>query len=610
MLLTLTACAEVTMFTYQGRFTDNGNPATGYYDLQCALYGSSSGSAQVGPTLSFTNGAVTNGLFTATLDFGGGIFTGEARWIELRVRTNGAAEFTVLFPRQKITAAPMAMYSQTASNLTGTVSLAQLPAAVITNNASGLALAGSFSGSGAGLGGVNAAALQGVSAGGFIQNTTSPQTANLNITGNAVIGGTISGDGSALTGVNGSVAWQSPASTFVLMSPNTGYMITNSGDSVLLLPASPSPGQTFRVSGAGAGTWKIGQNSNQFVTANFLPQSQWMPGSAPASKWWRCVASSADGVKLIAAANLDYIYTSADSGATWLFRSVPQTNWIAVASSTNGVKLVAAVGYDDPGGGIYVSSSSGSGWSQTSAPITNWIAVASSADGTKLVAVAGSFVHASGIWTSGNSGSTWTQTAAPITNWQAVASSADGTKLVAAVYGGAVYLSTDSGASWSPTSLPLKPWAAVSSSADGGKLVALPQGSFAVYCSTDSGTTWRTTTLPASSWKSASSSADGRVVFASTTSEGVFVSFDYGATWSSTGAPLSDWVGLAAAADGSKVVGVEDSAGGGIFRHRVSTTSPGIYGYLSGTLGSAVELQYIGSNRFISLSHDGAINAY
>ena len=41
-----------TTFTYQGRLTDGGNPASGAYDLQLALFDAATGGAQVGPTLS------------------------------------------------------------------------------------------------------------------------------------------------------------------------------------------------------------------------------------------------------------------------------------------------------------------------------------------------------------------------------------------------------------------------------------------------------------------------------------------------------------------------------------------------------------------------------
>jgi len=49
---------------------------------------------------------LSNGLFTATLDFGPGIFTGPERWLEIAVRTNGSGNFTTNSPRQKITATP------------------------------------------------------------------------------------------------------------------------------------------------------------------------------------------------------------------------------------------------------------------------------------------------------------------------------------------------------------------------------------------------------------------------------------------------------------------------------------------------------------------------
>ena len=51
---------------------------------------------------------VSNGLFTVTLDFGSGIFTGADRWLEINVRTNGGGAFTTLSPRQRITTVPYA----------------------------------------------------------------------------------------------------------------------------------------------------------------------------------------------------------------------------------------------------------------------------------------------------------------------------------------------------------------------------------------------------------------------------------------------------------------------------------------------------------------------
>ena len=71
---------------------------------------SSTPSQGLRPTLGtpLTHAAVPvgNGAFTVSLDFGGGIFAGEARWLEIAVRTNGLTSFATLQPRQPLTATP------------------------------------------------------------------------------------------------------------------------------------------------------------------------------------------------------------------------------------------------------------------------------------------------------------------------------------------------------------------------------------------------------------------------------------------------------------------------------------------------------------------------
>lgn len=177
LLLTLNAPvaarAQSTAFTYQGSLTAGGSPVTGSYDLIFSLFDTNFGGAAIaGPA---TNDAtlVSNGLFTATIDFGPGIFNGGSYWLEIGVQTNGGGGFTTLAPRQPITPTPSALYSATAgsaasatsvaaTNISGVVQLTQLPAAVVTNGAVGVNIGGSFSGNGAGLTNFPAASIAGL----------------------------------------------------------------------------------------------------------------------------------------------------------------------------------------------------------------------------------------------------------------------------------------------------------------------------------------------------------------------------------------------------------------------------------------------------------------
>ena len=128
-----TVLAQGTAFTYQGQLQNNGSPASGNYNLTFPLFNTNiTGVAIAGPV---TNNAVivTNGLFTVLIDFGSGVFTGASNWLEIGVETNGVSSFTTLAPRQQLTPTPYAIYAESASNLSGTLSASQLTSIGNTN---------------------------------------------------------------------------------------------------------------------------------------------------------------------------------------------------------------------------------------------------------------------------------------------------------------------------------------------------------------------------------------------------------------------------------------------------------------------------------------------
>ena len=76
-------------FSYQGRLTDGGTPVTGNYDLQFALWDSAERWQPGWLYADIINSvAVSNGVFTATLDFGANSFPGASRFLEISARHN------------------------------------------------------------------------------------------------------------------------------------------------------------------------------------------------------------------------------------------------------------------------------------------------------------------------------------------------------------------------------------------------------------------------------------------------------------------------------------------------------------------------------------------
>jgi hypothetical protein len=106
-----------TSFTYQGQLELDGEPVNETCDMAFRLYDAASGGNQVGSAVTHTV-TISDGLFTQPLDFGTGVFTGNARWLGIEVMCPNDDSFTDL-GRQELTAAPYAHYALSAGALQG-----------------------------------------------------------------------------------------------------------------------------------------------------------------------------------------------------------------------------------------------------------------------------------------------------------------------------------------------------------------------------------------------------------------------------------------------------------------------------------------------------------
>jgi hypothetical protein len=86
---------------YEGRLRQAGILAQGVYDFRFELYDAPRGGSPVGPPLFSPAVRVTDGHFHVVLDFDPATFTGEARWLQVAVRS-GTADFSVLEPLQPL----------------------------------------------------------------------------------------------------------------------------------------------------------------------------------------------------------------------------------------------------------------------------------------------------------------------------------------------------------------------------------------------------------------------------------------------------------------------------------------------------------------------------
>ncbi|WP_313920595.1 hypothetical protein [Tahibacter sp.] len=132
----VTAAPLGTAFTYQGALENGGAAANGPYDLEFRLYDAAVGGSQVGVTQTVDDLAITDGVFTVPLDFGAPAFAGQARWLQIALRPGASADpYTVLDPRQAITAAPFALHAQGVP--AGSISATEIDSASVQRRISG-----------------------------------------------------------------------------------------------------------------------------------------------------------------------------------------------------------------------------------------------------------------------------------------------------------------------------------------------------------------------------------------------------------------------------------------------------------------------------------------
>ncbi len=389
------------------------------------------------------------------------------------------------------------------------------------------------------------------------------------------------------------ITWVDVTGTSMQAESNKGYLANNAAQVVITLPAAPAVGDLVQVSGAGAGGWKIAQNAGQSIVVQGLPGDMPQAGLAwtarDSARFWRAVASSADGSKLVAIVSGGQIYTSVNSGLSWTPRDSAR-NWQSVASSSDGSKLVAVAAGDQ----IYTSVDSGLTWTPRDS-VRDWKAVASSADGSKLVAGE----YGGQLYTSTDSGATWTARDSA-RQWFTLASSADGSKLVAGTDGDQIYTSADSGLTWTARDS-ARSWYGVASSADGNKLVAGTDAG-QLYTSTDAGLTWIARDS-VRQWYGVASSADGTRLVATVWNGQIYTSSDSGLTWTPRESARR-WITVASSADGSKVVAaLYGGPTGQIFTSAGDRTTPGSGGALSGAQYDSIKLQYVGGGLYMPLDH-------
>jgi hypothetical protein len=315
------------------------------------------------------------------------------------------------------------------------------------------------------------------------------------------------------------------------------------------------------------------------------------------NKDWSCVAESANGSVMLAAANPGRLYKSVNGGTSWTEITTTgittDTSWQSVAVTADGATMLAAVS----NGLIYKSVDGGISWNNTSptgVPENKFCSkVSMSSDGKTMLA---SVVNGRVYYTT-SFGIGWAETFPTGTgedhNWGAQSVSSDGTTMLQAVYPGRLYKSTDSGTSWTettPTGTPEDKFWGYSSVSSNGSIMLASVMNGRMYRSTNGGTSWseKTPTGIAEDmyWVSVCASDNGNTILAPALYDSgyAYKSADGGTSWvrELPGGTFQEkqWIAASVSRDGSSMLA-------GAWNDRLYRTEPALFSPITTTTAAA-----------------------
>jgi hypothetical protein len=128
--------------------------------------------------------------------------------------------------------------------------------------------------------------------------------------------------------------------TLVLSADNNGHVQVSTNSGLKWQPYTTIGGIIYSVNISGAGRRLTAVSGNIFSSTN--QGLLWFTNRVPPNGSWLAAASSADGARLVVVGQNGPVYTSMDSGATWVSNSAPSLSWQAAASSADGNAMFAA----------------------------------------------------------------------------------------------------------------------------------------------------------------------------------------------------------------------------------------------------------------------------